>query len=171
MSSSSRVLRSASASSSCAASKIAKELLCRKLLFTPVPAPTTIETTTALHGRPNVSAVVALRRAARAASTASTAPTSRVLRTDSSTVVWFNNKNTGVQTLLELRRGALTWPSFPASEPQRTWATEAEWRAATGAKPIVSTLTLNVYQVQQGNHTWYFDSSEEAEEFMATHTF
>ena len=61
------------------------------------------------------------------------APARRLLCTDSSTVVWFNNK--GVKALLELRRGDVTWPAFPSSHPQRTWATEVEWRAATDAAP------------------------------------
>ena len=66
------------------------------------------------------------------------APARRLLCTDSSTVVWFNNK--GVKALLELRRGDVTWPAFPSSHPQRTWATEAEWRAAI-EPPSTPTLT------------------------------
>ena len=52
----------------------------------------------------------------------------RLLRTATSTVVWFDAKVSGTLRLLELRRGATTWPKFPPSNPQRTWASEAEWR-------------------------------------------
>jgi len=102
-----------------------------------------------------------------------------VLRTTGSTVVWFNNKETRALNLLELRRGDLTWPSFPPSEPQRIWSTEEEWRAAVEAPATVS-ATAPVeesvivepsgdhlqWAVRRGNHSWFFESLEEAEEWV-----
>lgn len=92
------------------------------------------------------------------------------LRVEGSTVVWCHE--TGV--LLELRRGDLTWPSFPKSEPQRTWATEEEWRAAVApvvpVVPVAPVVPAPVdgstrWEVRRGNHLWFFDSYEDAREF------
>ena len=84
------------------------------------------------------------------------APARRLLCTDSSTVVWFNNK--GAKALLELRRGDVTWPAFPSSHPQRTWATEVEWRAATDAAPArtpVKEKEKGLLRTDSSTVVWY----------------
>ena len=141
-------------------------------------------------------AEVAARKAAKveAAKRASVDRTSdnRTLRSATSTVTWFFAE--GGPRLLELRRGPLTWPQFPATEPQRTWATVEEWQADTAdetpvpvpglvaeepaaeepaapvAPPPPPPLTLRVTKtecwVTNGCHTWFFDTLQEANAFL-----